>query len=38
MPRLPNILVTGTPGTGKTTMCQMITVRSRHLRCLSAVD
>lgn len=27
MPRLPNILVTGTPGTGKTSMCQLIAVR-----------
>lgn len=28
MPRLPNILVTGTPGTGKTSMCQMLAVRA----------
>lgn len=27
MARLPNILVTGTPGTGKTSMCQMLAVR-----------
>lgn len=29
MPRLPNILVTGTPGTGKTSMCQLLAVRAR---------
>ncbi|TYZ62347.1 hypothetical protein PybrP1_002598 [[Pythium] brassicae (nom. inval.)] len=28
MPRLPNILVTGTPGTGKTSMCQRIAERT----------
>jgi Holliday junction resolvasome RuvABC ATP-dependent DNA helicase subunit len=27
MARLPNILVTGTPGTGKTSMCEMLAVR-----------
>lgn len=26
MPKLPNILVTGTPGTGKTTFADMIAV------------
>jgi broad-specificity NMP kinase len=28
MTRCPNILVTGTPGTGKTSMCQQLAVRS----------
>lgn len=37
MPRLPNILVTGTPGTGKTSMCQLLAVRVR-LVCRAALD
>lgn len=32
MPRLPNILVTGTPGTGKTSMCQLLAVSARLVR------
>lgn len=35
MPKLPNILVTGTPGTGKTTFADMIAVfvGCAELRC-----
>ncbi|RQM10296.1 hypothetical protein B5M09_000119 [Aphanomyces astaci] len=29
--RLPNILVTGTPGTGKTTLCQLLAVKEHEL-------
>ena len=35
MPKLPNILVTGTPGTGKTTFADMIAVCAASLtRCV----
>lgn len=37
MARLPNILVTGTPGTGKTSFCQTLAVRSAVLRCSTAL-
>ncbi|TMW55745.1 hypothetical protein Poli38472_010627 [Pythium oligandrum] len=36
--RLPNILVTGTPGTGKTTMCQMLAERSESLQHVNVGD
>jgi broad-specificity NMP kinase len=34
--RLPNVLVTGTPGTGKSTLCELLSVRVRFPRFPSA--
>ncbi|KAJ0396436.1 hypothetical protein ATCC90586_000379 [Pythium insidiosum] len=36
--RLPNILVTGTPGTGKTTMCQLLAERGEGLQHVNVGD
>uniref|UniRef100_A0AAV1UMH0 Adenylate kinase isoenzyme 6 homolog n=1 Tax=Peronospora matthiolae TaxID=2874970 RepID=A0AAV1UMH0_9STRA len=38
MTRPPNILVTGTPGTGKTSMCQQLAERSRLLSHVNVGD
>ncbi|KAG1694062.1 hypothetical protein DVH05_022079 [Phytophthora capsici] len=38
MTRGPNILVTGTPGTGKTSMCQQLSERSQLLTHLNVGD
>ncbi|CAH0474532.1 unnamed protein product [Peronospora belbahrii] len=38
MTRAPNILVTGTPGTGKTSMCQQLAERSQYLSHVNVGD